>query len=317
MSWSEIKHALNSSLGTDKFRPLDVLQLERTLIDRYSKDSLIWAMTQYGIGAAFNQMYQLNSDSLHHCGTINEIYNSSEALRACLNNSETVEMLYLYPYLDFKSKIRMTYSLSACIPENLTNNVYFIGDKVKMDLTGYGEVDFVMVDKNYDGEGTSCWMTVDTLFSKNISLGSWYSWTGEVKTSLMEVSDKFTDTNISNGLQIVTRKYASFDSNRGDSSIILDSKIWVPSANQMKIDSSASNLEDPVLEYYKSHSKMRSNDYTCLRRGFRKSGSYNNYYTFFYIDKNGVLSSETAEGSSSAYNTKYTLGVPIAITIKG
>lgn len=315
MSWTEIKHALNSSLGTDKFRSLDILQLERTLVDRYSKDSLIWAMTQYGIGAAFNQMYQLRSDMLHNCSTIDEIYNSNEAIRACLNNSETVELLYLYPYLDFKNKIRSTYTLSKCISENLINNVYFIGDTVKINLTGYGDVDFVMIDKNYDGEGTSCWMTVNTLFSKNISLGSWYSWTGEVKTSIIEVSDKFTDKNILDSLQIVTRKYASLDSYNGDKSVELNSKTWVPSANQMKIDNSI--LEDRVLEYYKNHSKIRNNDYTCLRRGYSKSGAYNHYYTFYYVNKNGGLSSQYAEGSSAAYNSKYTLGVPIAITIKG
>lgn len=319
MSWSEIKHALNSSLGTDKFRSLDVLQLERTLVDRYSKDSLIWAMTQVGIGTALNQMYQLKSNVLSSCKTIDAIFDSVEALRACLNNSEVVELLYIYPYLDFKNKIRSTYTLSKCIPENLINNVYFIGDTVKINLTDYGDVDFVMVDKNYDGEGTSCWMTVNTLFTKNVSLSSWYSWEGEIKTSIIEVANKFTDQTILNSLQTVTRKYARF--NAGDSSLNsslqLTSKVWIPSANQMKVDNGAPNLEDPVLEYYKNHSKVRNNAYTCLRTMLRRSGSYDVYVTFYYISIDGILGSYTAEQYSSASNTKYSLGIPIAITIKG
>lgn len=316
MGWTEIKHALNSSLGSDKFRPLNTLQLERTLVDRYSTESLIWAMTQYGIGAAFNQMYQLHSDVLQRCYTIDEIYNSDEALRACLNNSEVVELLYLYPYLDFKTKIRSTYTLSSCIPEGLINNIFFIGDVVNINLNGYGDVEFTMVDKNYDGEGTSCWMTVNTLFDYTGTCYQWHTWETNIKPTLIELSNKFTDTVIRESIQVVTRKYADIrtDDNSSNKSNQLVSRVWVPSGSQIRIDASLMDFEDKPLQYYYNHSKKRNKSYNYLRNSWYKSSGNYGYYQLYYVDPNGSIKSESERSDSS---NKFTLGIPIAITIKG
>lgn len=312
------RKVLQEGINSDSTRPLNALLLERTLVERYSEDSLIWALTQVGIGNCLNQLYQLESEELHNCQKIIDIFNSDTALIACSKREEIIELLYLYPYLDFKERIQALIPFKDCVKQGIVMRIYRVGDKTKINMTEYGDVEFQLVSKSYDSLDSSCWITVNTLFDfkQTNTKWTWFAHSNkELVNFVRDIQNKITDSTIKNNLVLVNRFYVKVhvDYHTQSRSTLISEKIWIPNGTQLGLGNEFLGFENKVFDYYKNEAN-ESKKNKELFYGRTGDGVLDETY-FWSLSVSNIQNRNSTNKFN--LNQETTLGIPIGITIKG
>lgn len=295
--WAEIKNALNSTLGTDSFTPLDKIIIINSLLSN-NDTQIDWAFRQNDIGSVLNAAFGLNSVALVACDTVNEIAASTAALDAIKTNVDAVAVCCKNPVLVQK------FSDEDIIAAGMGYENFSVGDLVTLNYNG-NATKFRVVHRDYLTKGKIVLQSEDCVSTEewNANGKNNYS-TSTIRTYLNSTALKGFSQKIQNA---ITTPNLSCHDNTDEK--ILNDKIWLPSYTEVgDTTGEYSPVEGSVFNYYVGAVNSK------------RIKKFNNKAVYWWLrtpntNNTNSVWSVTSRGSVDNYIVTYGGGVAFALEI--
>lgn len=238
MSWSEVKYAVNSTLGSEGFLPLNELILMQALSD---KNTWYYSTLQCGFPKLLGLYCNLQNVNLLKMNTYMEILTDTDVLLEIGSNELATAICATNPEL--RSALNLILSPNQILSYKLAYLFYQEGDEFVLSMKDGTTQTFRVVAVNSDANDTITCRNTNT-WTKTIRVPSYSDYSpygsSELRNTVNSWLSLFPD-DIGSNMVPISKKYGMIVSSTGISYGEVNDKLWLYAGSEIGLTAGSSS----------------------------------------------------------------------------